>query len=194
MRKNVSFTIVALLTLAGGAGVLFADETAAREDASAAVTEDESGVVHKVSDIMSDPYKVQLLEMKTVRDKFIADVNKLEGDIAERKTAIGVENPEIGELAAKVADLTEKINVATAALNKIYGEDGELRELWAKAAEVRGEYTDALVKINAEATVNAKARLEAAEKEPEDEAEKCEECEECECAACGCEDDAEDAE
>ena len=158
MRKNILLTTVLLFATTNGAYSLFAEE---KPDAAA--------TQNAVSAVMSDPYKARLMEIKVTRDKFIAGINEVENKIEARKIAIGAENPEVGKLAAEIEELAKKINETNAILEAKYAQDEELQELKKKSVEVRKEYSDALAKVNADASAGAKARKEADEKAADEE-------------------------
>jgi len=168
MRTKVIIPILTLLALSGGTNMLCAEEvvTAAADVNDAAVKA-----------VLEDPYKAKLLDLKAVRDKHQDEIRTIEAQIEARKKAMGEEDPELGKLAAEVAELAAKGEEMHAKLTAKYSGDAELRKLRQKATEIRAGYTSAQQKLGEEAEAVAKAREEmlaaaeeAAKKAAEEEA------------------------
>ena len=161
MKIKFILSVFALPALIGGT-IILAEETAASQAPAADAAQE------MIAKIMSDPYKAKLLEMKAPRDKLLAEIKTLDEKTAARKEVMGKEDPEVGKLAAEVDALTQKLAELSAALEKKFSEDAELKDLQKKAIEVRQEYMEAQRKINAEFEAKAKAAQETdtkAEKE-----------------------------
>jgi len=153
MRTKTVVTTLSLLALSAGAYTLLA-ETAA---------EPKQEIENAAKAVLDDPYKVKLLQLKSVRDKFQDEIRALEAQVAARKDAINKEDPEVGQLAAEIAELVAKGEEMNAKLNAKYSDDEELKKLRRKANEIRLGYTKAQQELNAEAAEADKLRSEAAE-------------------------------